>query len=127
MQLIYAERKQTLIDSLQEHKELIDELSPLWYRLQGNGTLDVEVNSEALALARAEGIKTIPLVALTGNKNSVVLTDPVIRKAAVANISRVVRENGYDGINLDLEMIITAGRDYSAEREGLVALLKELH
>jgi spore germination protein len=114
-------------DSLQEHKELIDELSPLWYRLQGNGTLDVEVDSEALALARAEGIKTIPLVALTGNKNSVVLTDPVIRKAAVANISRVVRENGYDGINLDLEMIITAGRDYSAEREGLVALLKELH
>lgn len=114
-------------DSLQEHKELIDELSPLWYRLQGNGTLDAEVDDEVLALARGEGIKTIPLVALAGNKSSVVLTDPLARKVAVDNISRVVQENNYDGINLDLEMIKTAGRDYSAEREGLVALLKDLH
>ena len=113
--------------SLQEHQGLIDELSPLWYRLRGDGTLDAEVDGEALELVREEGIKVIPLVALAGNKSSVVFTDPVVREAAVANISRVVRENGYDGINLDLEMIKTAGRDYSAEREGLASLLMELH
>jgi spore germination protein len=109
-----------------EHKDIIDELSPLWYRLGGDGTLEESVDSEALAIARENGIKVIPLVALAGNRSSGVLTDPVFRKAAADNISRVVRENGYDGINIDLEIIKSDGGDYADVKEGLTALLDEL-
>ena len=41
------------------------------------------------------------------------------RKAAIAGIARVVGEHGYDGINIDFEIVKAAGRDYQAEREGL--------
>lgn len=109
-----------------EHKDYIDELSPLWYRLGGDGTLEENIDNEALAIARGSGIKVIPLIALAGNRSSVVLTDPVFRKAAVDNISRVVWENSYDGVNIDLEIIRSEGMDYTDYKEGLTAFLYEL-
>ncbi|MDD4262345.1 MAG: hypothetical protein RQM95_14835 [Syntrophaceticus schinkii] len=33
------------------------ELSPVWYRLQGDGALEENVDDEALAIARESGIK----------------------------------------------------------------------
>jgi hypothetical protein len=40
-----------------DHKDYINELSPVWYRLQGDGALEENVDDEALAIARESGIK----------------------------------------------------------------------
>ena len=113
-------------NSFVENRAAIDELSPLWYRLQGDGSLQEDVDSEALLLAEESGIKVIPLIALAGNRSREVLINPTARKAAVENIIRVMRDNSFDGVNIDLEIIRIEGMDYTDYQEGLTAFLSEL-
>ncbi|MCL4440387.1 MAG: hypothetical protein M1609_07320, partial [Firmicutes bacterium] len=101
--------------SLSINKQFIDEISPLWYHLKRDGSLVEEVDTEALRMARENGIRVVPLVAL-GRGASGVLTDPPAAGRAAEAISLAVRENGFDGINIDIEIIIKDGRDYKAER-----------
>lgn len=105
-------------DSFYRYKDHIREISPLWYYVHPDGSLEEEMDQEAFQLARDSGIKVIPLAAFSSNKSSAVLTDPGAMEAAIANISRVVRERGYDGMNIDFEIVSWAG-DHQAEREGL--------
>lgn len=112
--------------SFYRNKDLISEVSPLWYYAMEDGSLKVEVDHEALRLARDSGVDVFPLVAFPSNRSSIVLTEDGARKAAVANIARVVEENSYSGINIDFELVKTAGRNYQAEREGLTRLVEGL-
>lgn len=107
-------------------RELISEVSPLWHYVWEDGSLEEEVDHEALKLARDSGINVIPLVAFPSNKSSTVLTEDGPREAAIANIARAVEENSYDGINIDFELVKTPGRDYQAEREGLTRFAEGL-
>ncbi|HHY39684.1 MAG TPA: hypothetical protein GX502_00340 [Syntrophaceticus sp.] len=113
-------------NSFAENRAAIDELSPLWYRLQGDGTLQEDVDSEALLLAEESNTKVIPLIALAGNRSREVLINPAARKAAVENIIRVVQDNSFYGVNIDLEIIRSEGMDYTEYKEGLTAFLYEL-
>ncbi|MGI5927603.1 MAG: glycosyl hydrolase family 18 protein [Thermacetogeniaceae bacterium] len=113
-------------NSFAENRGAIDELSPLWYRLQGDGVLKEDVDSEALVLAEESSTKVIPLIAMAGNRSREVLINPTARKAAVENISRVVRDNSFDGVNIDLEIIRSEGMDYTDYKEGFIAFLYEL-
>ncbi|HPZ44019.1 MAG TPA: glycosyl hydrolase family 18 protein [Bacillota bacterium] len=113
-------------DSFYINRELIHEVSPLWYYVREDGSLKEEVDGEALKLARDSGVKVIPLVAFLSNASSFVLKGDEARKAAIAGIARVVREHGYDGINIDFEIVKAAGRDYQAEREGLSLFVEGL-
>lgn len=101
-------------------------MSPLWYWLQGDGSLQEDVDSEALVLAEESGTKVIPLIALAGNRSKEVLINPTARKAAVENIMRIVRNNSYDGVNIDLEILRSEGIDYTDYQDGLTAFLSEL-
>lgn len=112
-------------DSFCKHKDSIDEISPLWYYVNPDGSLEEEMDQEAFKLARDSGIKVIPLAAFPSNKSRAMLTDPGAGDAAVANISRVVRERGYDGINIDFEIVSWAG-EYQAEKEGLTRFAARL-
>lgn len=106
-------------DSFSRNRSLVSEVSPLWYHVREDGSLEEEIDRGALKLARDSKVKVIPLVAFSSNRSSAVLTAPGPGETAIAAISRVVREHGYDGINIDFEIIKTAGRDYQPEREGL--------
>ncbi|HHW29723.1 MAG TPA: hypothetical protein GXX21_09260 [Syntrophomonadaceae bacterium] len=112
--------------SFAENRGAIDELSPLWYRLQGDGTMQEDVDSEALVLAKESNTKVIPLIALAGNRSREVLINPAARKAAVENIIQLVRDNSFDGVNIDLEIIRSEGMDYTEYQEGLTTFLSEL-
>jgi hypothetical protein len=52
------------LPSLKSHADLLNEIHPLWYHVSPDGSLKKEVNSEAIAVARQNGIKIIPLVNL---------------------------------------------------------------
>ncbi|VFU14760.1 Glycoside hydrolase family 18 [anaerobic digester metagenome] len=105
--------------SFYSNRDLIHEVSPLWYYVREDGSLKEDVDGEALKLASDSGVKVIPLVAFLSNASSFVLKGVNAREAAIAGIARVVREHGYDGVNIDFEIVKAAGRDYQAEREGL--------
>ncbi|MDD4335334.1 MAG: glycosyl hydrolase family 18 protein [Desulfotomaculaceae bacterium] len=112
--------------SLAEHWPYMQEISPLWYYIWGDGTIEEEIDQQALALAREKNIKVIPLAALAYNRSSVVLTEPTARQTAVQNIIRIMRDNNYDGINIDIEIVKSAGRDYTPEMDGFTQFIKEL-
>lgn len=113
-------------ESFQRNRELIHEISPLWYFVREDGSLEENVDGEALRLARDGGVKVVPLVAFSSNRSSAVLTGSGAGEAAIANISRVVREHNYDGVNIDFEIVKSLDRDFKAEREGLTGFAAEL-
>ncbi len=111
--------------SLSGHFRQIDEISPLWYHLEGDGSLREEVDQEVLRLAWEKGIKILPLVAM-GPGGRGTLLDPQLREKAAFNIAGAILEKGYDGINIDIELIKTAEKDYGAERDGLTDIVSLL-
>ena len=104
---------------------LLDEVSPLWYHVGGDGSLSSGVDREALELARQSGLKVIPLVALSPGGRRVLL-DPAARKKAAAAVAGAVREMGYDGVNIDFELIKRPGENYLEEKEGLTLFISDL-
>lgn len=112
-------------ESLSGHRQWIDEISPLWHHLGGDGNLTEEVDRESLKMAGESGIKVLPLVALHPGGGKVLLNQAAGERAA-SNIARAVLENNYDGINIDLEIIKSARSDYGAEKEGLTGLVASL-
>lgn len=111
--------------SLRNHSQYVDEISPLWYRVGKDGNLEEEIDYEALILARENGIKVIPLAALSPAGKQALL-DPAAGKRAAENITRVVIEKNYAGINIDFELIRQVGKDYSAEKEGLTQFIADM-
>lgn len=112
--------------SFYHNRDLISEVSPLWYYVREDGSLQEEIDHEALELARDSGVNVIPLVAFPSNRSSTVLTEAAPGEAAIASITRAVEENSYGGINIDFELVKTPGRDYQAEREGLTRFAEGL-
>lgn len=112
--------------SLVEQWPRIQEISPLWYYIRADGTIAEDIDQKALALAREKNIKVIPLVAFAANSSSIILIEPAARQSAVQDLIWIMRENGYDGINIDMEIVKDASRDYTPERNGLTQFIREL-
>lgn len=111
--------------SLSSHRQHIDEISPLWYHVGGNGSVSGEIDPEALRLARDSGIKILPLAALSPGGRDVLL-DPGAAAKAAGRIVQIVKEGNFDGVNIDFELIKKTGYDYGAEKEGLTGFVAEL-
>ncbi|HEY8395088.1 MAG TPA: glycosyl hydrolase family 18 protein [Thermaerobacter sp.] len=94
--------------SVRRRPDLIDTISPFWYSVRSDGSLDaLEVRDEVLAFARRHGITVVPLVNLlqSGGNEAGFLVDPQARQRAVAALVEEIRKRGYDGINVDFELL----------------------
>lgn len=111
--------------SLKLHADVINEVSPLWYHVQKDGSLIEEPNPAALAFARRQGIRVVPLINLVGSQDAV-LVDPAVRDRTIANIVNVVKANNYDGVNIDFEFIPQGNKDFSVDRDSLTLFIKLL-
>ena len=100
-------RVQGLPTTLLHQQRAYPRYRPLYY-VREDGSLKEEVDGEALKLARDSGVKVIPGGFPFQRKQLCVEGDEA-RKAAIAGIARVVREHGYDGINIDFEIVKAAG------------------
>lgn len=113
--------------SLQAHSDVLNEIYPLWYHVRRDGSLQEEPNQEAIAFARKNGIKIMPLVNVVPSQDDV-LVNPKAMDNAIANIVRVVKANNYDGVNIDFEFIpTTEHRDFSVDRDKMTLFMKQLH
>lgn len=113
--------------SLKAHAQLLNEIYPLWYHVKSDGSLKEEPNPEAIAFARKNGVKIIPLINVVPNTDDV-LVNPAAMDNAINNIVRVVKENNYDGADIDFEFVPTTGRqDFRADRDKLTLFMKNLH
>jgi spore germination protein len=114
------------LPSLIAHSKVINQVYPLWYHVRPNGSLREEPNLAAIAKARENKIKILPLINVVPSQDSVLL-DRNARDNAIANIIRVVKALHYDGVNIDFEFIpTTAHKDFSVDRDKMTLFVQIL-
>lgn len=100
--------------SLRENAGLIDNVSPFWFTVNMDGSIEDNHNQEAMDFARENDI---PVIALFNNEKDVVpgndrmLQDPKVREKSIAGIVEIVDKYDYDGINIDFEILPPENRD----------------
>ena len=96
-------------------------VGPFWYRATKDGTLETKDSQLVLDTARQLGLKIFPLVTNKTGATDSVLGDPAVRTKVTDNIIKIVKEKGYDGINIDFELLPPK------HRENLTAFMAELY
>ncbi|HEY77218.1 MAG TPA: hypothetical protein G4O00_13765, partial [Thermoflexia bacterium] len=119
--------------SWEAHRDQIQELSPVWYQLDGSG--DGSINRYAGACdadlvqeAHAGGTLVIPLinnyyagVGFDATPVSTVIHSPTLRAAHIAALVSETVDCGYDGIDIDYESL-----DGEDDREAFSTFVEEL-
>ena len=115
------------LPSLEKYGTDLNIFSPLWYHVASDGSLESQVQPQAVSIARKDKLKIVPLVNLATN-NSAVLTNATARTAAVNNLVAAVKANNWDGLNIDFELIpASATSNFSYDRTYLDDFMKDLH
>jgi spore germination protein YaaH len=103
------------IDTLAANADLIREVNFFWYELAADGQITGGVNSKrALDTARDLGIRVVPSIVNRGFSREAVLSaigTPDARRAHIDAIANLVRNNGYDGIDIDYESLNAEDRE----------------
>ena len=108
------------VDSFLAHKDKIDVISPTWYQIDETGLVSGEPQPMVLKAAKEARVTIIPLFAIFNHeKIHTLLADEKAQDEMNKAFLRECRENGYDGINLDIEDVMWTDRD------GLTALVKK--
>jgi spore germination protein len=112
--------------SLQQHAAHIDYVGAQWVSVDACGNLGSRDDQTLKRFAQARGINVFPsLLTLSGPLNKRLLTDEAIASRLIAQIVAYVRDEGYDGFDLDLEGVLPEERDaYSAFVARLAAALR---
>jgi len=96
-------------------------VAPFWYRATEDGTLEGADSQLVYDTARQMGLRVYPLITNKSGATDAVLGDAGIRSKVVDNIVKVVQEKGYDGVNIDFELLPKKYRDE------LTAFMAELY
>lgn len=111
-------------EELQENAGLFTDLVLRWFQTNGQGDLTYEYKDDysgILALARQKGLKTHASVVLMGKEElHQLLSSEKNRSKLIASLKQQVNENGYDGVNIDFELM------YPSDAGLYTQFLKEL-
>ena len=100
------------VNSFLAHKDKIDILSPTWYQIDETGLVTGEPQPVVLKAAKQAHITIIPLFAIFDHvKIHQLLGDPKAQDEMNKAFVRECKENGYDGINYDMEDVMWTDRD----------------
>ena len=113
-----------LPDSVRQHPEDIDVLSPDWFHLDYNGNIYGDDSPDVTAFAKAHGIKLMPIIANGEFDPDVAhawLANGDLQTRALDSIQSVIQQYGYDGINIDFENM------YNSDRVGLSAFMSNVY
>jgi spore germination protein len=101
--------------TLTDNADVIKEVNFSWYQLEADGSIAGSVQSrEGVAAARAAGLRIVPSIQNGGFDRARVarlIHDPAQRSRHVAEILRLVQENGFGGIDIDYESLNAEDRD----------------
>ena len=102
-------------NSLTSNPNYFDTISPVWYEVKSDGTLNTKYpanRTQIINFANTDNIRMVPTVGLFDhNLFSQVLQSPANMQRHVDSIVSIVVSNGFDGIDLDYESVSLADRD----------------
>lgn len=103
-------------DSLRLRSHLIDEVNPYWYALKPGGAVrpyEWAEDPRLLSLARREGIAVMPLVSneFDPDRVSRMLQSRESRERHARQLVQLAVQNGYDGLDLDYELLRASDRN----------------
>ncbi|SDE95360.1 hypothetical protein SPACI_051110 [Sporomusa acidovorans DSM 3132] len=107
--------------SMKAHAASMSAVGPFWYRATQDGTLEARDSQLVYDTARQLGLRMYPLVTNKTGATDAILGDPAIRTKVTDSIVKMVQEKGYDGINIDFELLPPKYRD------NLTAFMAELY
>jgi spore germination protein len=111
----------TAVESLLvANRAAIAELAPLWYQVMPDGSVRNQSSSALRTWAQKEHIALMPLVVNHGGTSRFLL-HAAARARAVAALAAIVKQNGYDGLNIDFEQL------RNSARQPLVQFMAQLH
>jgi spore germination protein len=99
--------------SLREHADQIDVLSPAWFHANANGNIYGNDSPAVTQFAKAHGIKVVPIVANGEFQESVahaLVSDGNRQTALLDGLQWMVNNFGYDGVNIDFENLAPPDR-----------------
>ncbi|HSN78611.1 MAG TPA: glycosyl hydrolase family 18 protein [Anaerolineae bacterium] len=103
--------QQTLLNNA----DVLDEVNFFWYTLGADGGIEGGVMaSQAIAAARQAGLRIVPSIvngSFDAQRVSLVVNDAARRSQHIQDILALVRDNDYDGIDIDYESLNPADRD----------------
>jgi spore germination protein len=108
------------LNSLQQHGDMINVVSPFWSTINEDGTITSRSTNNRDAVMRYARENRVKVTLLLNNAKSGTSSVPIHhllsnsqrRSDAVANIEEHVKANGFDGVNIDFEMVPPEDRDY---------------
>ena len=100
------------VNSFMEHKNKIGLISPTWYQIDGDGLVTGEPQPAVLKAAHDAHVTLVPLFALfNAEKAHHLVGDLHAQDEMNQAFIRECKENGYAGINYDVEDIMWTDRD----------------
>jgi spore germination protein YaaH len=100
------------VEDFLAHKDKIDIISPTWYSIDENGLVTGEPQPVVLRAAHQAHIQVFPIFALFDkDKLHQLANDPKAQDAMNDAFIRECKENGYDGIQYDIEDVMWTDRD----------------
>ena len=118
--------------SFHAHADQMDEVSPFWYAVDRDGTLDPYDGARDASLvqfAHAHGVLVIPTVSngFDPERMHRILNDPDLRALHIGALTKEIQRYGYDGIDIDYENLYAGDRDaFSAFVSALAAKVHRL-
>jgi spore germination protein len=111
--------------SFEANVDYIDEISPVWYEMRSNGTLNAlggAQDATLIDIAHAAGVLVLPSITngFDPDRTGYVLRNAERRGEFVQRIIDEVEEYGYDGVDIDFEGML------SSERDVFTAFIREL-
>lgn len=107
--------------SMKAHAQSMSAVGPFWYRATADGTLEAKDSQLVYDTARQLGLAMYPLVTNKSGATDAVLGDPAVRTKVTDSIIKMVQEKGYDGVNIDFELLPPKHKD------NLTAFMAELY
>jgi spore germination protein YaaH len=100
------------VDSFLAHKDKIDIISPTWYQIDADGLVTGEPQPVVLKAAHDAHVAIVPLFAIFDHvKIHALVNDQKAQGEMNKAFVRECKENGYDGINYDIEDVMWTDKD----------------
>jgi spore germination protein YaaH len=112
--LWYSTPGESSTRSFLAHADQISILSPQVFMFDRSGGLTGRIDPRVIAKAREQGVKLVPLVMNPGFDQPMmhhILTNPEARLKAIRSMTALCRDNGFAGIQFDIENVHVRYRD----------------
>ncbi|WP_448576838.1 glycosyl hydrolase family 18 protein [Thermomicrobium sp.] len=118
----YVTYDRTSWATLQAHLGTLDIVSPYFFQLRADGTIEELSDPTADRFLRQSGLTVVPMIKNVPRWNDFtpLIADPVQRSAVIARLVRLVEERGYSGIHIDFEAV------NASDAPHLTAFMREL-